>query len=73
MKSINKDTPQFTLPSMITTDVAITLSGKSKALFYYAKRFDHSFPQGVLMQHNGRSRVMYPTAEICQYFQKVGA
>lgn len=69
MKSINKDTPQFTLPSMLTTDEAITLSGKSKVLFYYAKRVDPNFPQGVLMQHNGRSRVMYSTAEICKYFK----
>lgn len=69
MKSIDKDTPQFTLPSMIPTDVAITLSGRSKVLFYYAKKFDPTFPQGVLMQHNGRSRVMYSTSEICQYFK----
>lgn len=58
---------------MIPTDVAIRLSGRSNALFYYAKKFDPTFPQGVLMQHNGRSRVMYSSSKIRQYFQKVEA
>lgn len=61
------------LPSMITADIAISISGKSETHFYTAKKFDPTFPQGRCIQYNGKSRVVYSTVEICQYFQKVEA
>ncbi|MEI9716895.1 hypothetical protein MNY64_18265 (plasmid) [Moellerella wisconsensis] len=59
---------ETSLPDMIPSDMAITLSGKSRSTFYNAQQYDPSFPQAMPMKYNGKRRLCYPTAEIKKYF-----